>query len=302
MKKRRDEIGDDEIRIIGGDADVRASHDKRRYLYIVIGICVALCLVWVCYRMHHTPTDEPSFFEMEADGLSVAAHPLGTQVDSLSRGYTETFDRTVNNIPLRIHIPHNASMTLHVGPLNKRDADIIYAAQAADVRADNFKIIGDFVQQGRSLSRGVSKQGFCAVVDGQITIGVADDTPLLRQAIEQRGYFFRQYPLVAGGELVENEPKGISYRRALCYRANRENPAGEMLVVECLSLESLHDFAQALVDIDVTDAIYLVGGKSYGWTTDATGTRREFGTEVREPRAKHHASYIVWRRDVTQSR
>ena len=59
------------------------------------------------------------------------------------------------------------------------------------------------------------------------------------------GYFFRQYPLVKDGQVIDNEPKGKSIRRAICDRQ------GEIFMVETGSIESFHDFAQALADLGV---------------------------------------------------
>ena len=116
---------------------------------------------------------------------------------------------------------------------------------------------------------------------------------LLEEATEKGGYFFRQYPLVSDGKLVENEPKGKSIRRAICDRQ------GEIFMVECLSRESYHDFAQALVDLHVTQAISLVGSTAYGWAVDHKGQLHEFG--IQQPNTSNHSgkyqfSHLVWRR------
>lgn len=48
-------------------------------------------------------------------------------------------------------------------------------------------------------------------------------------------------------------------------------------MVETGTPESLHDFAQALVDLGVDQAIYLVGSSAYGWAIDQEGICHEFG-------------------------
>ena len=62
---------------------------------------------------------------------------LGSEVDSLVQGFIEIKDTLINDIPIRIYIPHNAEMSLHIGRVKKRDTSVIFTAQAADVRADN---------------------------------------------------------------------------------------------------------------------------------------------------------------------
>ena len=117
-------------------------------------------------------------------------------MDSLAKGFTEIRDTLINDIPLRIYIPHNAEMSLHIGRMNQQDTSVIYTAQAADVRADNGGIVGAFVLKGTPRAWGLSKKGFCASIDGVVTVGVAENSPLFEEATEKEGYFFRQYPLV----------------------------------------------------------------------------------------------------------
>ncbi|MBR7169679.1 MAG: hypothetical protein IKD17_04520, partial [Alistipes sp.] len=91
----------------------------------------------------------------------------------------------------------------------------------------------------------------------------------------------------------ENNPKNKAVRRAICDRI------GEIFMVESLQPESFHDFAQALVDLGVDHAVYLVGGNAYGWAVDQAGTRHEFGDDnyyTGRRRMPRNTSYIVWRK------
>ena len=184
-------------------------------------------------------------------------------------------------------------MSLHVGAIDKNDTTIVYAAQAADVRADNGNIVGAFVLAGEPLAWGLSKKGYCASINGNVTIGVAENSPLFEEATKQKGYFFRQYPLVSNGRLIDNEPKGKSIRRAICEQD------GRVFMVETVTRESFHDFAQALVDLSIDNAIYLVGSSAYGWAIDANGTKHEFGKDdyyTGRKKMPKNISYLVWRK------
>jgi hypothetical protein len=241
--------------------------------------------------------DEPAYFEPQTEVAELPSTPkpqsLGRDVDSLAQGFCEIRDTLINDIPLRIYIPHNAELSLHVGRMNKEDSTVVYTAQAADVRADNGAIVGAFVLAGEPKAWGLSKQGYCASINGKVTIGVADNTSLFEEATMHNGYFFRQYPLVKDGQVIDNEPKGKSIRRAICDRQ------GEIFMVETGSIESFHDFAQALADLGVDQAVYLVGSSAYGWAVDEAGTTHEFGEDnyyTGRHRMPKNTSYIVWRR------
>lgn len=130
--------------------------------------------------------------------------------------------------------------------------------QAADIRKDNGKFVGDFVLNGKRISSGKRKKGYCAIMDGKITIGMCDTDDVMNRCIAKGGSFFRQYPLVSKGVMQENELKGKSIRRALALKGDK------LYVFETEYRESMHDFAEALQDMGVTEAISLVGGnKAY---------------------------------------
>ena len=77
------------------------------------------------------------------------------------------------------------------------------------IRTDNGKINGTFVLAGKPMAWGFSKKGNVGIIDDKITVGADDNSPLLEEVTEKGGYFFRQYPLVNNGMLLENEPKGL---------------------------------------------------------------------------------------------
>lgn len=298
MKELKD-IRDDQIRIVG--EGVRREPLSRSVWIIIISIIVFISAgVIALFVSNHEEAvivelkaPEPALFEPEIAPEPIKHEWIGRKVDSLQVGFTEIRDTLINDIPIQIFIPHNAEMTLHIGRMDKEDKSVIYAAQAADVRADNGGIVGAFVLKGEPKAWGLSKKGFCASINGQITIGVAENSPLFEKATEEGGYFFRQYPLVSNGKLVENEPKGKSIRRAICDRQ------GEIFMIETGTTESFHDFAQALVDLGVDQAIYLVGSTAYGWAVDENGKTHEFGEDnyyTGRRKMPKNTSYIVWKR------
>lgn len=304
-----EDIRDDQIRVIG--SGVRKKPLLRRrwvrvsLFLLALAVIVLLALLWggksrkqsVGEPVAAVEEIEPALFEPVEVSVeleeTVQTTALGNRADSIAPGYVEFRDTLINDIPLRLFIPHNADMSLHIGKMDYSDTTVVYAAQAADVRADNGGIVGAFVLKGEPLAWGLSKKGYCASINGVVSVGVADNSPLFEQATEQGGYFFRQYPLVSDGVIVENEPKGKSIRRGICDRR------GEIFMVETGSAESFHDFSQALVDLGVDQAVYLVGSSAYGWAVNESGDVYEFGDRNyyggRRKQPKN-TSYIVWRR------
>ena len=68
---------------------------------------------------------------------------------------------------------------------------------------------------------------------------------------------------------------------------------GKTVVVMSTDKLSFHDFSQALVDLGVSNAIYLIGSSSYGFGRTANGDRFIFGKPVEN--VPENFSFIVWR-------
>lgn len=288
--KELNEIRDDEIRVIGEEPKPKPQGWKW-LLLLLAGIVIGIVIWALIPQKQEPPKEDPEagVFEPSVEVVEqpTVKSPLAKAKET-GHAFIEMIDTTINDIPLRLYMPHQVSMSLHLGAIDSNDPSIIFTAQAADIRADNGGIVGAFVLEGEPKAWGLSKRGYCAIIDDKVTVGVADNSPLFEEATEKGGYFFRQFPLVDNGNLVENEQKGKSVRRALCDRN------GEIFTVETRSIESFHDFSQALVDLGVDNAIYLVGANAYGWATDADGQRHEFGDPNPKTNKKwRNINYIV---------
>lgn len=293
MADKNKDIRDDEFRVIGHapKQDTSALDKSRRNLavgivsaIIVIAIGILVILKW--------PKDVPEgpndgVFENTPEVVAPKpVTPLGMKTDAL---FTEKLDTVINDVKLSIYIPHNAKPELTLGVPDRKDKNIILAAQAADIRKDNRKILGAFVLKGEPLAWGLSKKGFCAIIEDKVTVGVSENSPLFEEATEKGGYFFRQFPLVDNGVLVDNDLKNKTMRKALCSRAD------QLFVAVSETDESMHDFAEALVDLGVENAIYLVGShSSFGWYIDEAGEKTLFAPDVHRGTYKNE-NYIIWR-------
>lgn len=288
MSNLHGDINDDEIRIISS-GEVKTEKKKRRILPVFLWVFSSLFLIItlgiIFYssveidneRLNERVTGQPAIRTTTVEGYDKVESPT----------FTIKTDTVVNGIGLSILTPNNATPVLEIGNEVLNDSSIVLIAQAADVRGDNGGIVGSFVVKGELMSKGEAKAGFCSIINGDVTVGVADATPMFEQALMSNGYFFRQYPLVVGGQIVENKPKGKSIRKALV------ELDGKISVVVSRDKLTFHDFSQVLTDVGVSNAIYLVGGDAYVRCVDAGGSSFTIGREW--DKEIDNVNFIVWR-------
>lgn len=285
MTKMSD-INDNEIRVIGGDGGGGGKKRLPWWVWVIVGVvavAIAVVALW--------PKPQPE--EPTVPDTTTVTEPETTDIwhsntDNSLPSCTIVTDTLIDTLHLRIFTPCNATPELHIGRLDTADTDIILAAMAADLRRDNGRIVGAFVHAGEPLSWGLSKRGYCAIFDGQITIGVAENSPLFEQATEQGGYFFRQYPAVDKGVMVENTPENASFRRALCLLN------GKVCIIACTDRVLMNDFSATLVKLGVSEAILLVGGTADGWCRTDDGKMIRLGSSYAQ-NAKY-MNHIVFRK------
>ena len=280
-----DDIKDDEIRLIGRQEVMRRPFYKRWWFWAaVVAVCL-LAAVFITLLVRNSGSDAPT----TAPETVVEPDAVAPTVVATEPATVLVRDTVVNDVPLRIHTPVNAVPELLVGIPDTNDKSVVLCLQAADIRADNKEIVGVFVLKGELLSRGVAKKGFCAIIDGKIQLGMAESTPLFEEATSKDGYFFRQYPLVSNGQIVENKPKNKALRHALC------ELDGKIVTVSSLDKESFHDFAQALADLGVQNAIALTGGEAYGFHRNLDKGCQPWGEDVRMWKNMKYVNFILWR-------
>ncbi|MCH5220173.1 MAG: phosphodiester glycosidase family protein [Muribaculaceae bacterium] len=297
------DINDDEIRIIGSEAkslDIgRAKYLKRRrrirqivtfclvfFVLLLIGL-----IVYLVWPVSNADIDSDNFMTNRVSRLAYDTNKNHDSIPPLQEvpiiSHTIFTDTVINDCALTILKPQNATPRLQIGADALKDTTATLVVQAADVRRDNGGIVGACVIDGELVSRGSSKSGFCAIINGKMTVGVADSTPYFEQAIENGGYFFRQYPLVVGGQVVENKLKSASLRKALA------ELNGDIVVILGHRKMTLNEFADVLADLGVSNAIYLVGSTSHGFAVDEEGNKLEFGRETDNNFA--NVNYLVWK-------
>lgn len=273
------EINDNEIRVIGTPSP-KPKHGKWWVAVLVILVIVVIVALVLGKESRKKSASEPQPPAAEAE-----ASFSPSLSSSATYGHLTMVDTMVDDVPLTLYFPDSAMASLQTGQPNADDPSLLLAVMAADIRADNGGIVGDFVVDGRQLARGERKEGFCAILDGTPVIGRGGKEELER-ALAEKGCFFRQYVLVDNGVATPPKPKGKNHRRALCLRGDK------LFVVASGDRESYHDFATALADLGATEAIALVGSESLLIYHAEGGLLHSVGTAIDSP----NANFLVWRK------
>ena len=296
MNENNDKFEKEELyEVIGGISDYVPDHESSNgnnrvpwWLWAIIGVVVlATTIFLVVHFMNKRNQNElarqPYSTEMQSDTAV-----WYNNADGALPSCTMVSDTLIDSVHLQIFTPYNTIPTLHVGALDTSDAEIVFCSFAADLGYDKGKIIGAFVCEGEPLSWGGGRKlGYCAILDENITLGVSENSPLFEQAIEEGGYFFRQYPAVNNGVAMENNPKNAAYRRALCMLN------GKVCVVATFDRVLMNDFATTLVKLGVDNAIFLIGGNAEGWYRTEDGTFHRLGEKY--VKGNPNINYIVFR-------
>lgn len=270
---------EDEIQVLG------TSKTEHRCIWKIIAViigCIAMIIIVVfLYLFSSNRPVEPQIEKEE---------PTVSEIDTLPeiQSAIKLSVDSINDVSVTIYSLKHLKAELSFELPDRNDTTVFLAVQAADIRKDNKDIVGDFVIKGKQLSKGKRKTGYCAIINGIVSLGNSINEEIKEMCIQKKGDFFRQYALVMDGEIQENRLKGKAIRRALAKQNN------DLYIVESKNRESLYDFSEALADFGFTQAIYLVGGSSYGWWRESRNTIHDLGLP-NQPLSSN-INYIVFKK------
>lgn len=292
MNENKEKIEKEEIEkeetgfvILGGDSDYKRRLPWWIWASIAAVLFIVIIFIVVKISVNHGISE-----------ANVGQYPLEetapinvwyNNMDASLPSYIDVSETTIDSVKLKILTPYNATPELHLGRIDTSDTEILFAVLAADIGRDNGKIVGAFVHDGEPRSWGLSKRGYCAIFDDEITLGVADNSPLFEQATEQGGSFFRQYPSVDNGKMVVNNPENCSFRRALCAYE------GKVCIIVSTNRVLMNDFSASLVKLGVGNAIFLVGSTEDGWYRTEDGKLTRLGKKY--AKNNPNINYLVFR-------
>lgn len=268
--------------IVGNHKDDLMKRKKKNNIFlsscILIGIIVVVLCCWSIF------VKDPEVFTMKSLALADNAN------DRYLYQYCDEEIIDVDGLKLRIVTPYNSVPSLEIGHDCLSDTMSICIVQAASIAIDkdgNSSVVGAMVKDGKPISWGRSKAGYCAIIDDSIHIGASKHTYLFEQATERGGDFFRQYSLVENGKLSSMKNQDRYIRHALCVRN------GRLSIVASVDSVVLNDFTKALIKADVEEAIMLEGGDPIFEHVDLEGKRHNYG--VVDYPYSNAVSYLVWR-------
>ena len=269
------QIEDDEIEVLGTSR--KKGLKWKWWIVLFVGILCAFLAGYFLYEQQENTQMEiiEAIPEEEENFRMTEQSEVVCRTDS------------INDVAMHIYALQNLKAELALQLPNPEDSTVYFVLQAADVRKDNQDILGDFVLKGKQLARGKRKTGYCAILDGKLHIGNSLNDEVKDYCIAQKWDFFRQYILVLEGEIQENRLKGKAMRRALAQQGK------DFYIVTTQYRESLYDFSEALADMGFTNALYLVGGTSYGWYRLED---KVYELGAKEDKPLPNTSYLVFRK------
>ena len=254
---------EDEIEVLGMMSKPRkvihkSDHKMRIVIWLVcIGGCIlVLVLCWKIIPVIMSSYKEKLLVERVKEDVDTQ-NPLLIRDSQISYYYLEN---DVNDVPMHIYLLDNMEASLTMDSTISDDIQntrMMMVVLATDIREDNKMPVGDFVVNGEKIARGKSRDGYCAIVNGRISIGRSENDDVMNYCIQEGGSFFREYPLVINGEICKNKIKGKRIRRALVQQDD------DVYVIESENKESIYDFSEAIRDWGAKYALYLPAGINY---------------------------------------
>ena len=174
---------------------------------------------------------------------------------------------SVLGVAINIYELHNVKAEMTLVEPDTADHSVLMYTRTADYTATG-KYLGSLVIDGKEMQSDVSRLGYCAIMNGNMVIGVSRSDDVKERVIDNNGSFFRQFILVSDGELPRHfYLHGKVERKALARTAD-----DRICIVETRYPETLWSFADALREYGYVDAIYLTGGNESGFYRSPDGT------------------------------
>ncbi len=149
------------------------------------------------------------------------------------------------------------------------DKRVVLMMRGADYYPDG-STIGTVVVNGEAVpaKEKRSRPGYIALSkDGKTTLGISLGDRVSDYVEKNNGSFFRQFAMLGSGDL----PKAFALHGKVERGAIGRMTDGSLYYFLTHNRESMYDFADALREYGVVDAVYITGGKGYEFYRDDEG-------------------------------
>ncbi len=195
---------------------------------------------------------------------------------------------SILGVALNIYELRNVRAEMTLTEPDTTDHNVLLYTRTADYTPTG-KYIGSLVIDGEEKRHDVSRLGYCAMVGGNMVIGISRSDNVKEYVIDRDGSFFRQFILVSDGEL----PKRFVLHGKVERKAIGRMADDRLCIIETRHPETLWDFADALREYGFVDAIYLTGGNESGFYRAQDGTAR-FAEKAELHRNDMHHGIVPW--------
>lgn len=149
------------------------------------------------------------------------------------------------------------------------DRSVVLMMRSADYYPDG-NTIGTIVVDGQQLpaKEKRTRPGYVALSkDGKTAIGISLSDRLSNYTTDAEGSFFRQFAILGNGDL----PAAFALHGKVERGAIGRMADGSLHYFLTTHKESMYDFADALREYGVMDAVYITGGNGYEFYRDKEG-------------------------------
>lgn len=210
------------------------------------------------------------------------------QPGSAARRGVQLSQDSVLGVALNFYDVSGLSATLTLDEPDTTDVSVMLYSRSAD-HTPTGAFIGSLVIDGKQLSSGTERLGYCGMAGGRVVIGIGRSERVRDYCEEQGGSFFRQFLLLSDGVVPARFfLHGKVERRALGRMAD-----DRLFYIETRHRETLWDFADALREYGFVDAVYITGGTAPSYYRDADGARHLIG-DPQQYDPKHAHGTVPW--------
>ena len=187
---------------------------------------------------------------------------------------------SILGVAMDFYAIHGLKASIKFEEPDTADTSVYLYCRSADHTADG-KYLGSLVADGKAYQSDQSRLGYMAMADGRMVIGISRSDKVKDYVSERGGSFFRQFILVSNGVIPSRFFLHGKVERRAIGRID-----DQLYYIATRHKETLWDFADALREYGVVDAIYITGGSDYCFYRSNDGLRHDIGNPADYPHKK----------------